>query len=92
MNWRINWTLVTRELRREDRLQHIKWSFWLLIAALCLLPAPAALLTVFLIGLVKEVWDARYGSGFCMYDMLGNGLGMVAAIAVGLPVTWLLAP
>lgn len=67
------------KLNEEDKQQHMTWSFWLTHGACILWPAPWALAAVALAGLGKEIWDARYGSGFCWYDMLGNVLGMAAA-------------
>lgn len=74
------------ELRKEDKIKHMVWSFWLLLGGLMLWPLPVALLLVFLIGLAKEVWDKYYGSGFCFYDLAGNFVGMAAALLVGLPL------
>lgn len=36
----------------------------------------------FAIGIIKEIWDKKYGSGFCWYDVLANTVGMVLAIAM----------
>lgn len=68
------------KLREEDKVKHMVWSFWLMLAALILWPAQQAIAVVFLIGLAKEFWDARFGSGFCMFDMAGNVLGMIACL------------
>ncbi len=68
------------KLKEEDKGKHMVWSFWLTMLALLMLPTPAALAMVLLIGLAKECWDFRYGSGFCWYDMLGNALGVLAAV------------
>jgi hypothetical protein len=78
-------------MRERDKIQHLTLSFVLLLAALMLMPPALAIAGVFLIGLVKECWDERYGSGFCRYDMLGNLLGMAAALALWLPLEGLLA-
>lgn len=72
------------KLREEDKVKHMVWSFWLTLAALVLWPAPLAFLAVFLLGLVKECWDYRYGSGFCLFDMMGNLLGSLAGLLCGL--------
>lgn len=70
-------------LVEEDKIKHMAWSFWLLMAGMFFMPPTIALLVVFLIGLGKEVWDKYYGSGFCYYDMLGNFIGMALALMVG---------
>lgn len=72
------------KLREEDKVKHMVWSFWLTLAALILWPAPLAFAAVFLLGLVKECWDYRYGSGFCLFDMMGNFLGSLAGLLCGL--------
>jgi hypothetical protein len=80
---------LTRELRKEDKIKHMTWSFWLMVAGLVFLPWIWAIASVFMIGLAKEVWDERYGSGFCFYDMLGNCIGMAGALLLGLPLLWM---
>jgi uncharacterized membrane protein len=70
------------ELRKEDKIKHIVWSFCLLLLGTLALPVSMALLAVFLIGLIKEIWDKYYGSGFCFYDMMGNFIGMSLALAL----------
>ncbi|WP_114971911.1 hypothetical protein [Rhodoferax ferrireducens] len=72
------------KLREEDKVKHMVWSFWLTLAALVLWPAPLAFAAVFLLGLVKECWDYRYGSGFCLFDMMGNFIGSSAGLLCGL--------
>lgn len=72
------------KLREEDKVKHMVWSFWLTLAALILWPAPLAFAAVFLLGLVKECWDYRYGSGFCLFDMMGNFLGSLVGLLCGL--------
>ncbi|MCW2313980.1 hypothetical protein [Rhodoferax antarcticus] len=71
------------KLREEDKIKHMVWSFWLTLAALLLWAAPLAFAVVFLIGLAKECWDFRYGSGFCLFDMAGNLIGSVAGLMCG---------
>lgn len=72
------------KLREEDKIKHMIWSFWLMVAALILWPAPLAFVAVFLLGLVKECWDYRYGSGFCLFDMMGNFIGSSVGLLCGL--------
>lgn len=66
------------KLKEEDKGKHMVWSFWLTMLALLMLSAPAALAVVLLIGLAKECWDFRYGSGFCLFDMAANLIGIAA--------------
>ena len=70
-------------LREEDKRKHIAWSFWLMLLAMPFIPATQAIVLVFLIGLAKECWDQLYGSGFCLFDMLGNALGIAGGLALG---------
>lgn len=68
------------KMREEDKLRHVAWSFCLTLAARFFWPVPAAFAAVFLLGLAKEGWDSRFGSGFCWFDMTGNLVGIVAAL------------
>jgi hypothetical protein len=74
---------LLRKMREEDKIQHITWSFGLLLGALFFMPPLLAFAVVLLIGLAKELWDLRYGSGFCLYDMVGNVIGCLGGIAFG---------
>lgn len=74
------------KLREEDKRLHMTSSFWLTLAALLLWPAPWAFAAVFLIGFAKECWDSRYGSGFCLFDLLANLIGS----SVAMVLTWAL--
>ena len=78
--------LLSVKLREEDKIKHMVWSFFLTLAALLVWPAHLAFAAVFLIGLIKECWDFRFGSGFCLFDMTGNLIGSLAALVVGLVV------
>jgi hypothetical protein len=71
------------KLKEKDKIQHITWSFGLLLGALFFMPPLIAFAAVLLIGLAKEFWDLRYGSGFCLYDMVGNVIGGLGGIAIG---------
>ena len=75
------------KMREEDKRKHIAWSFWLTLAASVFVPGAQAFILVFLIGLTKECWDHFYGSGFCLYDMLGNFLGMLMALSLACVVS-----
>jgi hypothetical protein len=46
---------------------------------------------VFVIGLLKECWDFRFGSGFCFYDMTGNLIGSLFGLVLGLPLIALIS-
>jgi hypothetical protein len=76
--------LLTLKLREEDKVKHMVWSFFLTLAALTIWPAYLAFSAVFVIGLVKECWDFRFGSGFCLYDMTGNVIGSLVGLTFGL--------
>ncbi len=71
------------KLKEEDKVKHLFWSFWLTIVALIVMSVPMAFMGVFLLGLAKECWDARYGSGFCWFDMMSNLIGSVAGLLLG---------
>ncbi len=71
---------LSSKLMEEDKRLHMAWSFWLTLSALLLWPAIWAFATVFLIGFGKECWDSRYGSGFCVFDLLANFMGSVFAL------------
>jgi hypothetical protein len=75
--------ILPSKLREEDKIQHMVWSFWMTAAALIVVSAPLAFLLVFLLGLAKELWDFRYGSGFCVFDMTGNLIGSGTALLCG---------
>ena len=71
------------KLREEDKIKHMVWSFGMTLMALAVLSPVLAFGAVFLIGLAKECWDHFYGSGFCWFDMMGNLIGIAAALALG---------
>lgn len=83
---------IPAKMREEDKRKHMVWSFWLTLAALCFLTSVEAFVLVFLIGLSKECWDRFYGSGFCLFDMVGNLLGSFVALTLGLLVSGLFLP
>jgi len=76
--------LVSLKLQEEDKVRHMVWSFWLTLGALLLWSAPLAFAAVFLLGLAKECWDFRFGSGFCLFDMAGNFIGSTAGLLCGM--------
>ncbi len=65
-----------------DKRLHMVWSFWLTLAARLLWPMPWAIAVVVLLGLAKECWDARFGSGFCWYDLVSNLAGICVALLI----------
>ena len=75
------------KLQEKDKRLHMVWSFWLTIVAQILWPTPWAFAAVFMIGFAKECWDARFGSGWCIFDMSANVFGSLVAVIVvsGLP-------
>lgn len=79
-------------LAEEDKIQHIVWSLLLMFQTLPVMPMLEAALIVLAIGLAKEWWDIRWGNGFCLYDMVGNGLGIGAGALLHLMAVALLGP
>jgi hypothetical protein len=75
--------LLPKKMQEEDKVQHMVWSFGLLLGALVFMPPLQAFVAVWLVGLAKEFWDLRYGSGFCLYDMVGNLIGCLGGLALG---------
>lgn len=68
------------KLCEHDKRLHITWSLCLMLVARILWPAPWAFAAVFLLGFAKECWDSRYGSGFCLFDMFANLVGITLAL------------
>ena len=75
------WLAAPAKLHEEDKRKHIAWSFGLTLLALVFMSNTQAFVLIFLIGLGKECWDHFYGSGFCLFDMLGNSIGIVGGLA-----------
>ena len=78
---------LLRHYHEEDKRQHFTYSFVLLLMSAFWLNLWAAVSVVLLIGLVKEVWDHFWGSGFCWLDMAANVLGILGAV----PCVWLMS-
>ncbi len=74
--------VIFSKLSEEDKRLHMVWSFWLTITAQILWPAPWAFFAVFSLGFIKECWDYRFGSGFCLFDIMGNLIGITAALTL----------
>lgn len=68
--------------KEEDKHLHMMWSFGLMMVAQLLWPAMWAFVAVFSIGIFKEFWDSRFGSGFCMFDVFANILGIFSAFVL----------
>lgn len=80
---------IPAKMQEEDKRKHIVWSFWLILVALLFLPVAEAFIAVFMIGLAKECWDHFYGSGFCLFDILGNLLGSIIGTLLFLAISGL---
>ena len=70
------------KIREQDKIKHFAVCFLLQWLFLPWMSLASSIVITSLIGLAKEFWDQRYGTGFCWYDMLANALGMVCGIAV----------
>lgn len=81
--------VVAAKMREEDKRQHMRWSFWLTVGAMVVVKAGAAFAAVMLIGLLKECWDARYGSGFCCFDLFANLIGSLCALLLAVAAFWI---
>ena len=89
-NWAAGLLQVGDKLREQDKLKHFSVCFLLQWVFLPWMSVVASIIATSLIGLAKELWDQRYGSGFCWYDMMGNTLGIICGIAVYAPLQSLL--
>lgn len=67
-------------IRETDKQQHFFCSMGLALLLSSVATPAIGLPATFLLGLVKEIWDERYGSGFCWYDMAANAIGIMAAL------------
>ena len=82
---------LSLKFKEEDKAKHLFWSFWLTMGALLVWSSPTVFAVVFLLGLGKECWDSKYGSGFCLYDMVCNLVGSVAGLLCGFVLSTLFA-
>lgn len=74
---------VSALLVQRDKQQHVVCSFLIYLIAVVAVPVGIALALTLFIGLLKEVWDKYFGTGFCYYDLLSNCIGVGLAIPVG---------
>lgn len=70
---------LSKHFYEEDKRQHFSYSFVLVLLAAIWMDLLWAVFVVLIIGLLKEVWDHFWGSGFCWIDMVANFLGIIAA-------------
>jgi hypothetical protein len=73
---------LSRKFFEEDKQKHFYYSFFILLAAYCVLSLLWSIVFTTLVGVAKEIWDHYYGSGFCWWDLLANAIGMLAAALV----------
>lgn len=73
---------IPAKMKEEDKRKHVVWSFCLVLVALPFMSLAAAAILVFFVGLAKEYWDQMFGSGFCLFDLAGNLVGIAAAAAI----------
>ena len=67
---------------QEDKHLHFQWSFWMMIFARVIWPESWAIFFVMSIGLLKEIWDGKFGSGFSIMDLVANAAGCLAAFSL----------
>ena len=70
--------------QQRDKQQHFWLSFAIVLFALPWAGLLLAAVISAVAGLVKEIWDQHYGSGFCGYDLLADALGIGTAAVVAL--------
>lgn len=73
-------SVLSKRMMAEDKILHIQYSAGIMLASYVLLPMLYAFIFTFLVGLLKECWDHYYGSGFCLYDMLANMIGILCTV------------
>jgi hypothetical protein len=62
----------------DDKLLHFSFSCILvIISSLFLNNLLLVMGFVFLIGLLKELWDEGFGSGFSKGDIIADGIGII---------------
>lgn len=73
---------LRKRMTEQDKILHIRYSAGIMLASYVFLPVMYAIMFTFLVGLLKECWDHYYGSGFCLYDMLANMIGILSSLFV----------
>ena len=63
----------------DDKWLHFVYSAALFLVFLTLFSIVTSIVLSLLAGFVKELWDWRYGTGFCLYDLLANIAGIAFA-------------
>ena len=86
MNRTFALTGFMEKMQEYDKKQHFCYSFVILLSTLLFFSWETGIILTAVIGLIKEIWDHYYGSGFCWYDMAANGLGMTTASLVVSPL------
>ena len=77
---------LLERMQQEDKTQHIICAFMSVVLLSPLVSIAAAAALVFVLGLLKEGWDYRVGTGFCWYDVVANALGIAFAVFCLLPL------
>ena len=71
----------------RDKQQHFWLSLAIVSLALLIVGLGLAVVISASAGIIKEIWDHYYGSGFCWYDLLANALGIGSGVLAWL---WLM--
>jgi len=69
-------------LIQRDKQQHFIACFFISLFTLPFVSLVFSFTLAMAIGLLKEIWDHYYGSGFCWFDMQANVLGATAGTIV----------
>lgn len=75
-------TQVILFVNQEDKQKHFLVSLLLVLFFSAFMNVLSAILVATLIGFFKEIWDEFFGSGFCVKDLLANGLGVVVGVSI----------
>ena len=68
----------------DDKLLHFSFSCILVIVFNLFFNSLLSISLVWGIGILKEIWDEKYGSGFSEGDIIANGFGIIfAGIIIG---------
>lgn len=68
-------SIVAKKLLEADKLKHFFACLLIVLISSLWLPIFQAVILAITTGYLKELWDEQYGSGFCWYDMMANGIG-----------------